>query len=235
MGGEGNCNDRHHCLRGPDAAGWRPQALCFPLAVVEFEGGTSLRLREEGGWIAFDLELDSGRAAPSIALRVEGGDELVLLEDGSLCVKVGVGAIALAPPRTFELGKDGSRREIPSRFRILGANCLGFEVGEVNAGPRVLIDPGISYSSYLGGSVPEIGASFAVDAQGRAHVAGARRSADFPVTVGALDTSFGVAEVDGFVTKLAPDGASLEYSTYVGALRQEASPKVSPLTRWVGP
>jgi hypothetical protein len=70
------------------------------------------------------------------------------------------------------------------------------------------------YSTYLGGSGDDIGMGISVDAVGRAYVAGWARSADFPTTPGAFDTTYQAN--DGFVTKFSPTGAALVYSTFLG-------------------
>src|SRR3989454_3552691 len=101
------------------------------------------------------------------------------------------------------------------------------------------------YSTYLGGSFDEQGQAIAVDASGNAYVTGYTRSYDFPVTVGAAQTTCGpyVASnfvtcasstgsncagapsvegfstgslIDVFVTKLNPSGSALVYSTFLG-------------------
>ena len=73
----------------------------------------------------------------------------------------------------------------------------------------------VVYSTYLGGSDFDEGQSIAVNAAGAAYVVGGTSSTDFPTTGGAFDTSFN-GVVDAFVTKLAPDGLAIEYSTYLG-------------------
>jgi hypothetical protein len=50
---------------------------------------------------------------------------------------------------------------------------------------------------------------------GAAYIAGETTSADFPVTPGVLQPTYG-GGTDAFVTKLAPDGAALVYATYLG-------------------
>ncbi len=72
------------------------------------------------------------------------------------------------------------------------------------------------YSTYLGGTTDDTdGYSVAVDDAGHAYVTGRTRCSDFPVTPGAFQTSLGGLH-DVYITKLAPDGASLVYSTYLG-------------------
>ncbi|HEX8188149.1 MAG TPA: SBBP repeat-containing protein, partial [Pyrinomonadaceae bacterium] len=75
------------------------------------------------------------------------------------------------------------------------------------------------YSTHLGGGSQlnagdDWGDAVAVDAQGSAYVAGYTYSPDFPVTAGAYDRTRN--GLDAFVTKLAPDGRSLVYSTFLG-------------------
>jgi Beta-propeller repeat len=57
--------------------------------------------------------------------------------------------------------------------------------------------------------------SIAVDAAGNAYIAGYTYSADFPITSGALRTSFS-GQSKAFVLKLNPSGTSLLYSTFLG-------------------
>ncbi len=70
------------------------------------------------------------------------------------------------------------------------------------------------YSTYLGGSFSESCLGIALDTQGHAYVTGTTESADFPVTPGAFQTTFN--EQEAFITKLAIDGSSLVYSTFLG-------------------
>src|SRR5207237_71808 len=71
------------------------------------------------------------------------------------------------------------------------------------------------YSTYLGGSVAEVGFGIAIDGSGNAYVAGATGSANFPTTAGAYQRSIG-GGADAFATKLSPTGSALVYSTYLG-------------------
>jgi hypothetical protein len=80
------------------------------------------------------------------------------------------------------------------------------------------------YSTYLGGGNVEIAYGMAVDAAGSAHVAGVTYSPDFPV----LDPYQTVqSSIDAFVTKVAPTGSSLDYSTYLGGSGDEVALEVA--------
>ena len=82
----------------------------------------------------------------------------------------------------------------------------------------------LAYSIYLGGTLEDDGLAVTVDLLGHAYVAGSTRSADFPVTFGAFDriVNNGFSGVqDGFVTKVAPGGMGLLYSSYLGGGRND--------------
>jgi hypothetical protein len=83
-------------------------------------------------------------------------------------------------------------------------------VSKINPAGTALV-----YSTYLGGSVSDAGTGITVDASGNAYVVGTTTSADFPVTEGAFQTSYG-GNGDAFVTELNPTGSALVYSTYLG-------------------
>ncbi len=84
------------------------------------------------------------------------------------------------------------------------------------------------YSTYLGGSRDDYGASVAVDATGSAYVTGYTYSSNYPTTPGAYDTALGVDisidpnVSDVFVTKLDATGAVLAYSTYLGGINNDS-------------
>jgi hypothetical protein len=86
-----------------------------------------------------------------------------------------------------------------------------------------------SYSTYLGGSLGSKATAIAVEAQGSAYVTGSTQSPDFPVAKPfqkscGRDAASGKCSIDAFLTKFAPTGKALVYSTYLGgAGRDEAS------------
>jgi uncharacterized protein (TIGR03437 family) len=86
---------------------------------------------------------------------------------------------------------------------------------------RMTAAGGFDYCTFLGGSGDDSATAVAVDATGAAYVTGETRSADFPVTAGALQTTSQPPDTfrspsDAFVAKISADGRSLLYSTYLG-------------------
>ena len=88
-------------------------------------------------------------------------------------------------------------------------NADGFVAKVTPAGDALV------YSTFLGGSDLERVWRLAVNGAGEVIAAGFTRSPGFPVTAGVYDASFNGDE-DGFVTRLAADGRSLVFSTFLG-------------------
>jgi hypothetical protein len=92
-------------------------------------------------------------------------------------------------------------------------------------GWSIKIDPTgsiLEYATYLGGYSGVTNAeSIAVDESGSAYVAGDTYDTQYPITYGAIQSTYGGDSGDNgggdaFVTELSPSGSSLIYSTYLG-------------------
>ncbi|MCP9495272.1 MAG: SBBP repeat-containing protein [Pyrinomonadaceae bacterium MAG19_C2-C3] len=72
------------------------------------------------------------------------------------------------------------------------------------------------YSTYLGGGSNDSGLSLALDASGNILLTGSTFSIDFPVANAFRTTNGNAGFSDAFVSKIAANGATLDYSTYLG-------------------
>jgi len=101
--------------------------------------------------------------------------------------------------------------------RIISVLVLGLFTGMADASPEVV------FSTYLGGSGSESPAGdLFIDEKGFIYITGTTKSADFPVTAGAFDTTFNdrSGNTDAFVMKLDPHGKVL-WSTYLGTATRD--------------
>jgi hypothetical protein len=71
------------------------------------------------------------------------------------------------------------------------------------------------FATYLGGSNGAGAGGIAIDRAGNVFVTGSTQSSDFPTTTGAFQTQHNGSS-DAYVLKLAPDGSTLVYSTFLG-------------------
>jgi hypothetical protein len=128
-------------------------------------------------------------------------------------VQTSLGVLKDAAPVSYQrIG--GERVPVKSRYKLEGDGGYGFAVGSYDPRYPLIIDPGLDYSTFLGGADDDFAADIAVQ-DGRAYVTGDTRSADFPTTPGAFDTTLHGPD-DAFVTKFNATGSALVYSTFLG-------------------
>ena len=99
----------------------------------------------------------------------------------------------------------------PNAFDLdYNGECDAF-IFQLNTDGRALL-----YSTFLGGNSWDSVFAVSLDHAGWAIVAGESRSADFPTTSNAFDTSYSGGNSDAFVARLSADGSTLVYSTFIG-------------------
>ena len=92
-----------------------------------------------------------------------------------------------------------------------GNDAFVTELRRIPGGPVALV-----YSDYLGGAANDFGYGIAVDPNQSAYVTGATSSVNFPTTAPACFQCAPQGMSDAFVTRVAPFGAGLVNSTYLG-------------------
>jgi hypothetical protein len=179
-------------------------------------------LRGQGGNLKYEFRLAPGADPSRIRLAYRGAEGVSLDTARNLSIATPLGTMRDARPRSYQ--RVGSKRvEVDSNY-VLGerANSYGFALGAGYDSRRPLvIDPGLAYSSFLGGTSNDRGIEIAVDASGNAYVTGGTYSADFPTTAGAPDESYN-GNSDAFVTKLDASGSNMLYSTLLGGTAAES-------------
>ena len=111
-------------------------------------------------------------------------------------------------------------------------NSIGLALKGASDAFAVKLTPGADqffYSSLVGGAGEESGVSIAADIAGNAYITGRTSSTDFP-TFSAIQPVFGGGDSDAFISKIAPDGKSLVYSTFLGGSAIENGSEESGIT-----
>ena len=162
--------------------------------------------------LEYDFIVAPGANPKVIKFRVEGAERLRVDQSGSLLLALKDGEVQLNKPFIYQLDENGSRSEIKGGFAIKG-NEVSFKVRGFDARKPLVIDPVLSYSTFLGTNGSEVAQGIAVDAQGSAYVTGFTESNTFPTTAGSFKPT---SQAGGaFITKLDPTGSGLVYSTYL--------------------
>ncbi len=165
--------------------------------------------------LEYDFVIAPGANPNAIGLRFEGAKAMTLNPDGDLIVSLAHGGQVNHHAPVIYQERDGKRENVDGKAVLKDKDTIGFELAAYDHARTVFVDPGLSYSTYLGGSQVDSGQAIAVDALGFAYLTGLTESDDFPTTPGAFKaTTSHVATM--FVTKLKADGSGLVYSTYLG-------------------
>jgi hypothetical protein len=141
---------------------------------------------------------------------------------GDLILDTGAGVLRLQKPLAYQQEPNRPRTEVPSGYKLLAGNRIAFDLGSYDRARPLIIDPVLSYSTYLGGKgnngIGDQGNGIAIDNQGYAYIVGTAYSTDFPVTRHAFEVQDNAGSGDStvFVSKLNPAGTVLIYSTYLG-------------------
>ena len=202
-------------LVGADRSRWRRRIPTY--GVTRYVGaypGIDVAFRGTSRRLEFDFEVAPGADPRRIALAPRGQRRLRIDASGALVLGVRGGQVREQPPRSRQL-VDGRVVPVASRFVRRANGTIGIALGAYDHSRPLTIDPVLTYGTYLGGTSFDLGNGVAVDASGAAYVTGTTASSNFPATAGAFQTTF-AGNQDAFVTKVAPDGHSFVYSTYLG-------------------
>jgi hypothetical protein len=200
---------------GNDPARWRTDIpTCGRVEYSSVYRGIDLAYYGNQGRLEYDFIVAPGAHPDAIRLAVDGARHVRLGDGGELLLETGGGPVAFRKPVTYQ-EIAGTRHAVESRYQLAGANELRFAIGAYDPRYALVIDPSLVYSTYLGDSnVYQTGTTIAVDSQGSAYVTGTTYSMDFPLVN--AEQSFFAGGSAIFVSKLAADGSSLVYSTYLG-------------------
>jgi hypothetical protein len=203
---------------GKDPTQWRRKVPLFSKVIYrQVYRGVDLVYYGQQRELEHDFVVAPGSDPRSITLRFAGTKAMSLDSSGALVLEVHGSQVRFEKPRIYQ-EVHGTRKEVPGGYVLKNGHEIGFEVASYDASKPLVIDPTLSYSTYLGGSRYDQGLGIAVDEAGNAYITGSTFSADFPITPGAFQMSIAPNRTGAiaFVTALNSDGSGLIYSTYLG-------------------
>ncbi len=202
---------------------WLPRVEHYgKVRYSEVYPGVDLVFYGHGKQIEHDFVVAPGTDPRVIRFRLDGAGEFGIGDDGALEMRIGESRMRFSAPYSY-VESEGRRIEVASRFERLAANEFGFAVGAYDRSKTLVIDPVLSYSSYLGGSNFEVIRDVVIDSAGFIILAGETVSEDFPTNGPGLQP-LGGQQINGFVTKLNPfagAGQGLIFSGHFGGFQNE--------------
>ncbi|AGY59267.1 SBBP repeat-containing protein [Gloeobacter kilaueensis] len=202
-------------LKGNDPSQWRTDVATYGrVKSKSVYPGIDLIYHSEYGQLEYDFVVAPHADPGRIRLRFSGAKRVFIDKQGGLVVESEAGQMRQLPPTVYEYDS-GNKRQLQGRYVQLNHQTVGFSVVGHNQSRKLVIDPVLAYSSYLGGGSFESSYGVAVDEAGNAYVSGYTFSADFPTTSDAPQTQSS-GDYEAFVAKLNATGTALVYSTYLG-------------------
>lgn len=202
----------HHLIGDP--TGWVRDVATFSRVVYrQVYAGVDLVYFGNGRRLEYDFLVAPGASYTGIRVAFSGIDRMEIDGRGDLVLAAGARRLRHHRPRVYQTA-GGKRRELRAAYIRRGRHAVGFEVEAHNPALPLVIDPVLTYSSYLAGSGDDRAYGVAVDDMGCAYIVGETWSANFPRTAGSHSGPRGSREI--FITKLNPAGTVSLYSTYLG-------------------
>lgn len=175
--------------------------------------GVTLRLDSEAQRFKPEYLLDAGADPASIRLRQTGASEMKIGPDGDLELSTKDGILKEKRPRAWQ-SRDGKQEPVTASWELHSDGTAGFALGAYDPELPLVIDPIVSYNTYLANaSSTNMSASMAtaVDSAGNVYYTGWIEGGSLGIT----GLSGPKGSTDAFLMKLSPVGVLL-FATYFG-------------------
>jgi hypothetical protein len=218
--GKGGTSAVANHLVGPQER-WRVGVPLHPaVRLSEVWPGLDVVLYGNARRLEYDFIVRPGTSPSVICVRYEGAASVRFDERGDLLVQTSEGILRQHRPYAYQEDDQGRRAEIPSRYELDEQGNVRVRLGAYDTRRTLVIDPVLSYATYLGGPGGEFWvesalAGVAVDAAGNVLVAGDTSSAMFGQEV-VQDLRYEPSGRDIFIARLNPTGTALLSITYLG-------------------
>jgi gliding motility-associated-like protein len=158
--------------------------------------------------VKYDFIVHPGGDPSKIKLKTEWVEELTSNADGSITLNNKMGSVTEQPPVSFQDGKT-----IETNF-VVNKETISFYLENFDNSKDIIIDPGLVWATYYGGSANDQGYSCATDGSGNVYLAGWTLSTN-NISSGGHQNTLGGATRDAFLVKFNGAGVR-QWATYYG-------------------
>jgi uncharacterized protein (TIGR03437 family) len=175
--------------------------------------------------LEYDFIVAPGADPRQIGLEFAGASPM-LGPDGSLVLTLDGAPLTFRKPVAWQTIA-GRKQMIAGNYKLSGGH-VQFALGKYDHNRALVIDPVVTYLTYLGGSKDDIAGNttyspgtgnttqgMVADQAGNVYLTGYTQSTNFPLQ-GPIQKVNNTNAPTGFVAKLNPAGTQLLYSTYIG-------------------
>ncbi len=215
ISGEGLAEYRCNYFLGKDSAKWRTDVPNYESIVYRnLYSDIDLKVQSNSGKLEYDFIVQPGGDLALVEIEYKGIRGLSIDSAGCLQVKTRWGTVTEHAPVVYQEVM-GERQMIRASYEMRGKYRYGFKLQDnYDRAIALVIDPVVTFSTYLGGSGIDYHYDMYVNGLGEVIVCGETVSSDYPFVAGYDNVKAG--STDGYVTKFNSAGSGLVYSTYVG-------------------
>jgi hypothetical protein len=151
--------------------------------------------------LEYDFILQPGADPRQIRLKFSGGGRLKLTPEGDLVLEDEGTRLVQQRPYIYQ-----GDRQISGKYRLLGRNMVGFELGSYDRSRPLTIDPVLVFSSFLGGSGSDAVTAVKLNSDGILYALGYTNSSDITGTEGSYKAEIAGSH-DVFLARINPAAA----------------------------
>ena len=129
--------------------------------------------------LEYDFVVSPGADPRVIRLAIAGSKKLRIDARGELVARLNGGAVRLKKPVAYQ-DVNGGKLTVAANYVLRRKGGVGFQLGKYDPSRTLVIDPILSYSTYLGGSNIDGANAIAVAPDKTAFITGGTYSLDFP-------------------------------------------------------
>jgi Beta-propeller repeat len=180
--------------------------------------------------LEYDFLLNPEADPAAIRFQFRGADDIKLNDAGDLVIEAGGAQFLQKRPLLYQQDSDSSRRTaVEGRYRVLPGNVIALDVSRYDHSRPLVIDPVVTYASFLGGSATDQINAVTTDSKGLLYVVGYTDSNNMQPTYNGLQGAI-AGENDAFIAifnTAAYGGPSLTYLTYLGGSNNDAATAIT--------
>lgn len=211
MLGEERINAKINYKKGNEENDWINNIEAFKkLTYKEIYKSIDMIYYEKDKKLSYDFIVKPNGNPNDIKLTIEGSSNIKLNKDGDLEISINKSKVIMKKPISYQIINE-EKVSVKSKFSMF-KNNISFEIGQYDTNIDLIIDPVLTYYTYLGGSDEDNSTSIAVDNDLNVYITGRTFSIEFPLK-NPLEVYHLSSNV--FVSKINKYG-NLVFSTYIG-------------------
>lgn len=221
--GVGPLDHRTNYIIGSDDTKWTTGVRNYEEVIYRgLWDGIDLRYYFKEGMLKYDVVVGPGADISLVRFNFRGIDGLEIDPlSGDLLIKTHLGDIVDSAPFTYQVGGIQGRNEVPSRYIIGHGLSLAFNIEAYDKRDRLVIDPGLQYSTLFGGNGSDSFTALAMDSSGGYYVGGTTDSFNIIGSQGVIDQFNGLGKI--IIIGLDSKLEAIRFITYYGANATTAS------------